>query len=80
MPRIGAQFQLRHQRGQLEVRPGGDLVVDQFGQRSQRLPTLTGLGAGGCLGGEAERFEQFADQLRQFPVRAPVGGALQRHQ
>jgi hypothetical protein len=60
-------------------RPRGDLVVDQFGQRGQRLPALTGLGASGCLGGEAEGFEQSADQVRQFPVRAPVSGALQRH-
>ena len=78
--------QLGEQGAQVQRRPLRHFLVDEFGQRGQRLPPLTGLGARRRLGGEPQRLEHRAhDRVRKRvgslpPVDVAFGGALQRQQ
>ena len=63
---IGPLPKLRDQCLQVERRPLRHLVVDEFGQRGQRLPPLPGLGSRRRLGGQPQRLEQLTHQRRQF--------------
>lgn len=64
----------------------GHLVVDQFGQRTERLPALARLGSGRGFGGQTERFQHATHHLRERPNtvgiarRCSFGGALQGNQ
>ena len=80
---VGALPELGDQRAQVERRPLRHFVVDEFGQRGQRLPPLPGPGARRRFGGQPQRLEQLAHQRRQFVARrvdAALGRALHRQQ
>ena len=78
MARVGALPQFGDERAQVQRRPLRHFLVDEFGQRSQRLPPLPGLGARWRLGSEPERLEHRTHDFGQFSVDVSFGRALQR--
>ena len=78
MARVGALPQLGDQGAQGPATAARDLFVDEFGQRGERLPSLTRLGARRRFGGEPERLEQPRARCLAVRHRRPVLDRVRR--
>ncbi len=60
---VGALTELGKQGAQVQRRPLRHFLIDEFGERAQRLPPLTGPGARRRFGGETQWFEDGAHDV-----------------